>query len=142
MSTGASTAFFGLSPLFLSFIASAFYTSKDEKLNVPAFLVTLAIAAGIAHLIASAFLKAFPPKATDVHSEDEEIDNPVPVLHSPTERTPLINPPKPGDPAPVHAEQSIFQLLKDIDFWLLALTMLLLLGSVSHRNKDQRAILM
>ncbi|PVG02278.1 MFS general substrate transporter [Serendipita vermifera] len=130
MSTGASTAFFGLSPLFLSFIASAFFTTPDDgKLNITAFLITLAIAAGIAHLIESVFLKAFPPKAADTHSEDEEIDNPVPVLHSPTERTPLINPPKPNIQTLIHPEQTIFQLLKDIDFWLLALTMLLLLGS-------------
>ncbi|CAG8778090.1 14003_t:CDS:1, partial [Acaulospora colombiana] len=94
---------------------------------------------GVAHLIASVFLKIFPPKAMDSPREDEEIDNPVPVLHSPTERTPLINPPKPNDQSPVHAEQTVFQLLKDVDFWLLALTMLLLLGSVSFSFEELKA---
>ncbi|CAG7845890.1 SubName: Full=Related to carboxyl methyl transferase {ECO:0000313/EMBL:CCA77941.1} [Serendipita indica DSM 11827] len=128
ISTGASTAFFGLSPLFLSDIASSFFSNEAKELNVTKFIIVLSITAGIAHVVAAAFLRIFPPKATIPHTADEEIDNPVPVIH-PTEHTPLLSGPnKPTDEV-VAPEQTIRQLLKDVDFWLLALTMLLLLGS-------------
>ena len=124
IATGASTAFFGLSPLFLSFVASAFFSTADGELDVRRFLITLSITAGIAHVLAAAFLRVFPTKTDHVPEPDEEISDPVPVLHA-TEETPLIA--RPNNPAP--PPQTIGQLLKDVDFWLLAFSMLLLLGS-------------
>ncbi|KIM29113.1 hypothetical protein M408DRAFT_329119 [Serendipita vermifera MAFF 305830] len=124
IATGASTAFFGLSPLFLSFVASAFFSTNDGELDVKRFLITLSITAGIAHILAAAFLRVFPTKTDHIPEPDEEISDPVPVLHA-TEETPLLA--QPNKPAP--QSQTIGQLLKDVDFWLLAFSMLLLLGS-------------
>lgn len=130
ISTGASTAFFGLSPLFLSLVASTFFSSSDGELDVTHFLVVLSITAGIAHLVAAGFLRIFPPKASIPAQPDDEIDNPVPVIHA-TEHTPLLSAPnKPVEPAS-NEKQTVWQLLSDLDFWLLAGSMLLLLGSVS-----------
>ncbi|KAG8803562.1 putative monocarboxylate transporter mch1 [Serendipita sp. 399] len=92
--------------------------------------------AGIAHLLAATFLRIFPPKemgssiSREDQDEDEEIENPVPVVH-PTEHTPLLHDatPTPKPDIPIESHQTIGQLLSDADFWLLALTMLLLLGS-------------
>lgn len=65
-----------------------------------------------------------------VHKPGDEVETPVPVLHA-TEETPLLaRPGKPSSPS-----QTIGQLLKDVDFWLLAFSMLLLLGSVSLDNR-------
>jgi hypothetical protein len=133
ISTGASTAFFGLSPLFLSLEASAFFSSKDGELDVTHFIVVLSITAGIAHLAAAVFLRVFPPRASITAQPDDEIDNPIPVIH-PTEHTPLLN--KQVDPASQSGQQTVWQLLSDADFWLLAGSMLLLLGSVSIFSKD------
>jgi len=126
IAAGASTAFFGLSPFFLSFVASAFFSTKDGELDIGRFLTVLAIGAGVAHLVAASFLRVFPTKTGAVHEPEEEIENPVPVLHA-TEETPLLA--RPGKP--LLSPQPIGQLLRDADFWLLALSMLLLLGSVS-----------
>lgn len=136
ISTGASTAFFGLSPLFLSLEASAFFSSKDGELDVTHFIVVLSITAGIAHLVAAGFLLVFPPRASITAQPDDEIDNPIPVIH-PAEHTPLLNSPnKPVEPALQSGQQTVWQLLSDTDFWLLAGSMLLLLGSVSIFSKD------
>ena len=136
ISTGASTAFFGLSPLFLSLVASAFFSSKDGELDVTHFIVVLSITAGIAHLVAAVFLRIFPPKASIAAQPDDEIDNPIPVIH-PTEHTPLLSSPNNAvETASQSGQQTVWQLLSDTDFWLLAGSLLLLLGSVSILSND------
>jgi hypothetical protein len=131
ISTGVSTAFFGLSPLFLSLEASAFFSTKDGELDVTHFIVVLSITAGIAHLVAAVFLRVFPPRASITAQPDDEIDNPIPVIH-PTEHTPLLNSPnKQVKSASQSGQQTVWQLLSDLDFWLLAGSIFLVLGSVS-----------
>jgi hypothetical protein len=117
--------------LFLSFVASVFFSTKDGELDVGNFLIALAITAGITHTLAAVFLRIFPTKV-DVLEPDGEVENPIPVLHA-TEQTPLLA----RASKPLSPPQTIGQLLKDVDFWLLAFSMLLLLGSVSLQQEPK-----
>ncbi|KAJ7046664.1 MFS general substrate transporter [Mycena alexandri] len=59
--SGTVMALFGLSPLFLSFLASTFFTdSADESFNLVQFLVFLTALTGVVHLIGALNLRAAP----------------------------------------------------------------------------------
>jgi len=126
-----STAFFGLSPLVLSYIASLFFSLPDGQPNVTHFVLFLGIFAGSTHFFCFILLKIFPPSAIAPieHSDEESIERPT--LH-PHEQTPLlVNANKSTTIVrSVDHDQSVRSLLKKLDYWLLVLSMFFLLGSV------------
>jgi hypothetical protein len=137
LTAGLSTAFFGLSPLILSYIASLFFCLPDGQLDVTHFVLFLGIFAGSTHFIGFILLKMFPPSAIAPieHSNEESIDSPT---LDPHEQTPLLANKSSTTVRTLDHDQSILSLLRKLDIWLLLLSMFLLLGSVgpcpAHRN--------
>ncbi|KAH8117341.1 MFS general substrate transporter [Phellopilus nigrolimitatus] len=108
IASGSSMALFGLSPLFLSVIASTFFTSEESGLNVTQFVAFMAILAGVVHIIGAINLRT--PSLTVGGAKSSE-------WQSSDERTPLIAPKgQTGTQAtviPVEHDQTVFDLLKD-----------------------------
>ncbi|KAJ7774706.1 MFS general substrate transporter, partial [Mycena metata] len=81
--SGTVMALFGLSPLFLSFLASTLFTDgADESLDLVRFLVFLTALTGVVHLIGALNLRAAPnnhPPAT-VPLQDDEVDETTALL--------------------------------------------------------------
>jgi hypothetical protein len=118
-------ALFGLSPLFLSLLASNFFTTADTGLDVAHFLKFLAIFAGAIQLFGALNLKT--PLLT------ENLSSPTdPERSNTNERTALL-PGKsiPETVAPVNEDGSAFDLFRDSSFWILAGVVLVNLGLVS-----------
>ncbi|KAJ7219167.1 MFS general substrate transporter [Mycena pura] len=111
---GTVMALFGLSPLFLSFIASNFFAGRnDASLNVVGFLAFLAILTGVVHILGALNLctpKDHPPIA--LSSQDEEA----------SETTPLLSESRSSDP------HSFLDLLREPSFWVLFLLLTVTLG--------------
>jgi hypothetical protein len=134
--SGTSMALFGLSPLFLSLLASRYFTSPYTGLNVARFLSFLALASGVIHLV-GAFNLYFPTSQHQVASVlegapdslatsfDEEcsVDESQPLLINEVSRSNVQ--------ATLDEGGTILQLFRDPHFWLLALFTLITLGSVS-----------
>ncbi|KAI9466248.1 MFS general substrate transporter [Lactarius psammicola] len=128
--SGASMTLFGLSPLFLSLLASTFFTDPSTGLDVPRFLNFLALASGIVHLIGAFNMRLCKPQyiapstPASVSTSDEE--------RSIDEREPLLsNKPHRSDSQVISIGEgrSVIELLKDSHFWLLAFVALIILGS-------------
>lgn len=135
LATSIPLALFGLSPLFLSYVASlpTFQLSNGE-LNAPRFLAFLAVGAGSIHLISTFGLRVQydvshvqDPDTTEVPTPDEDA----------TERTPLVKKPIPPPASPVprvleytEEDGSVMGLLSDSSFWLFAIIFLVITGSV------------
>lgn len=129
-------ALFGLSPLFLSLIATRFFTSEDSGLDITRFVSFMAILAGIVHVIGALNLRTPPiTPIGQIEVEETQEDEEATAGQSADERTPLIvskaRPNVEISVIPVEQDQTVFDLLKDPYFWLLALTTLVCLGSVS-----------
>lgn len=122
-------AMFGLSPLFLSVLASAFFTDPETGLNVTLFLKFHAIMTGSIHLIGAIALKLpSEPKVLSLVQDREP-------GAEPDERSALL-PLKPADPVnplsmPADKGNSVLDLLRDRNFMLLFIIALIVLGSVS-----------
>ncbi|KAI0050909.1 MFS general substrate transporter [Auriscalpium vulgare] len=132
--SGASTALFGLSPLFLSFVASTFFTDPVTGLNVTKFLTFLAITAGSVHFV-GAFNLRLPSTVSPTALEPQETtplsDNDVEGQSGADERDPLL-PHKPRAEVtvvPVEEDGSALDLLRDPQFWWLACIVMITLGS-------------
>jgi len=122
-------ALFGLSPLALSFVASTWFTDPLEGLNVTHFTSFLAIVAFATHLIGGVALQIVPPA-----SRPTILPHTLPTIDEedgPDERTALFAKPAveylelpPGN------DGSIGKLVGDVEFWVLALASLIILGTV------------
>jgi hypothetical protein len=119
-------ALFGLSPLFLSLLASTFFTTADTGLDVAHFLKFLAIFAGAIQLFGALNLKT--PLVTEISSSPTD----DPERSNINERTALL-PGKsiPEAVAPANEDGSAFDLFQDSSFWILAVIVLVNLGLVS-----------
>ncbi|KAI9510884.1 MFS general substrate transporter [Russula earlei] len=129
--SGASMALFGLSPLFLSLLASEYFTDASTGLNVTLFFSFLAVASGTVNLIGAFTLRL--PQSHDrgasildrvAPRDDEE--------NSTDERQPLLpNKPSRSDvqATPVEGSSSALRLFRDPHFWILILILLIILGS-------------
>jgi len=123
---------FGLSPLFLSVLASRYFTDSSTGLDVTRFLLFLALTSGIIHLV-GAFTLRVPKSQCDVAlisdslsvaSSDEEssIDERQPLLRNKAHESSI-------QAIPIDDGSSILNLFRDPHFWLLALILLIILGS-------------
>lgn len=131
--TGISMTFFGLSPLFLSLLASRYFTDPTTGLNVTHFMIFLAFASGITHLI-GAFTLRIPTSQYGVASESDSVVSGSDEESSTDERQPLLPNKTPRlDVQAVRADEgsSVLHLFRDPSFWALAFTVLFILGSVS-----------
>lgn len=144
--SGFSMCIFGLSPLFLSLIASTFFTNAHSGLDVTNFLTFLAVITGLVYVLGAFILRALPPNTSDplptlsepiVPSTSNEDPEPS---DSANERAPLLPHKTTDDPAEPHSKKlhaqggSALALVKDPHFWLLAVFSLLILGAVSHSS--------
>lgn len=133
LASGTSMALFGLSPLFLSFIASTFFTDPDTGLNVTQFLKYHAIIAGSIHLIGAFNLRLSSVPAGEAPTT---LGDPEQVSE-PDERTALLPGKTPNEIAvqviPPALEGSTMDLLRDVNFWILFVSVAIVLGSVSSR---------
>ncbi|KAL5490294.1 hypothetical protein ACEPAI_5127 [Sanghuangporus weigelae] len=133
MASGTSMALFGLSPLFLSLLASTFFTSDAYGFNVTGFVSFMAVLAGVVHIIGAVNLRTPAATSTDSSVRESQEDEESVAEQDPDERTPLVRP-KSGPSAEVSVvlveeNQTVFDILKDPYFWLLGLTTLICLGS-------------
>ncbi|KAI9446421.1 MFS general substrate transporter [Lactarius indigo] len=86
--SGASMTVFGLSPLFLSLLASTFFTDPSTGLDVPRFLNFLALTSGIVHLIGAFNMRLCKhqciapsmPASASTSDEERSIDEREPLL--------------------------------------------------------------
>jgi hypothetical protein len=120
-------ALFGLSPLFLSFLASSFFTNTDG-LDVTRFLKFMALFSGAIHLIGAIFLETFPAEQESLSPllsdfEQSGIDERAPLL--PREA-------RPESVRVINADGSVLDLFRDISFWVLAAVVFVVLGSVGN----------
>lgn len=145
IASGSSMALFGLSPLFLSLIASNYFTSADGALEVTRFVTFMAILTGVVHVFGAINLRT--PQITQVEALDTSDiqDDEESVLEQPSnERSPLIAPNKKSNVqvtvVPVETKQTVMDLLKDPYFWILAFLVMVCLGTVSpstaHDTED------
>ncbi|PFH50680.1 hypothetical protein AMATHDRAFT_60672 [Amanita thiersii Skay4041] len=117
IASGTAMSLFGLSPLFLSAIASRFFTDASGNLNAVYFMSFLAILSGSVHLFSSFPLKeAVNPSsaASNANSTDEN--------------TPLLNHASDIE-APSFDSPKSSMLMTDLSFWLLGLFCFCTLGT-------------
>ncbi|KAF8552589.1 MFS general substrate transporter [Imleria badia] len=139
IAAGASMALFGLSPTFLSLLASRYFSFPDGEIDVTHFLRFLAILAGCVHLLGGFTLHTIPPAPKEesnyaVITTDPEVPN---------ERTSLL-PNKTNGNNDEHEQvqvevvsvsestesnESALGLLSDRNFWAFALIVFVVLGS-------------
>jgi MFS family permease len=122
LAIGVTTSIFGLSPLFLSLLASAFFIDPaTEVVDCSRFLRFLAFATGIIHIVSGIGMRAVPPEQEhppiipSVEAADE----------TPTERTALIQKP---DSNSDH-DKSLLALLRIPDFWYLTCAVFVCIGA-------------
>ncbi|KAH9001232.1 major facilitator superfamily domain-containing protein [Lactarius akahatsu] len=128
--SGASMTLFGLSPLFLSLLASTFFTDPPTGLDVPRFLKFLALASGIVHLIGAFNMRLCKPQcitpstpaSAPTSDEERSIDEREPLLPNKPHRSE-------SQIIPIGESRPVIELFKDSHFWLLALVALIILGS-------------
>jgi hypothetical protein len=140
VASGTSMALFGLSPTFFSLLASRYFSSPDDELDVTSFLQFLAILCGCVHLLGGLTLQVLPPASENVATAAALSDNP----EEPDERVALL-PNKTGgngigqielqvevvEEEPT-AKQSALDVLKDRNFWALAFVAFVISGCVSR----------
>jgi hypothetical protein len=131
IASGASMSLFGLSPLFLSLLASNFFTDLESgSLNVILFLKFMAIFTGSIHVFGAFNLRTPTPTSEPDNSSIND-----PEVSDVDESTRLL-PGKPnvrvnGEPADGYGDSSL-DLLRDCYFWILAVFLLFTLGAVSQ----------
>ncbi|KAE9399257.1 MFS general substrate transporter [Gymnopus androsaceus JB14] len=109
IASGVTMSLFGLSPLLLSSIASNFFSDATTgSLDVTRFLQFLAVATGVVHL-AGAYALTVPSTTTTLPR--------------------LLDNEHPAECATDPRDGSAVDLLRDPNFWLLALYMIMVLGS-------------
>ncbi|KIK59800.1 hypothetical protein GYMLUDRAFT_226757 [Collybiopsis luxurians FD-317 M1] len=123
LASGLTMSLFGLSPLFLSYLGSNFFSDPTTgTLDVTRFLQFLAAFAGVAHLFGACALTVPSTPATTSPSDTTDI---------PDERSRLIEREISSecttgtDPR----DKSTLELLRDLNFWILALYMVMILGA-------------
>ncbi|CAA7271802.1 unnamed protein product [Cyclocybe aegerita] len=116
VASGTSLAFFGLSPLCFSVIASAFFTDSAGALNVTHYMGFIALLTTFVYTLGFINMQAVPPSSDNfTHVEFNNHEG-----HREEER-PLLPPKRAVDP-------TVPELLQKTDFWLIALVCVLILG--------------
>ncbi|KAJ6630679.1 MFS general substrate transporter [Mycena sp. CBHHK59/15] len=117
VASGTVMALFGLSPLFLSFIAGFFSDSTNSSLDLVGFLAFLAILTGSVHLIGAINLRA-PENHLPIpilFTQDQEADEAAPLLSSNRTVSGIVN-------------DSVLDIIQDPHFWIFFLLLIVTLG--------------
>ncbi|KAI1794508.1 MFS general substrate transporter [Ganoderma leucocontextum] len=142
IASGTSMSIFGLSPLFLSLVASKLFTVPGHTLDIPSFFTWLAVVTGSIHFVTAAIFRA----NQNIYSAGEQAKLASLDSGSATrvpEEEPLLrgddagdSNDAPRDPATVHIvpveephEGSTLQLFQDRYFWVLSFWMVLVVGA-------------
>lgn len=127
LASGASLALFGLSPLFLTVLATNYFTDPiTGLLNVSRYMTFLAFLTASVYTFSALVLHhAYEPADLVVDARaTEEVGS--------GETTPLLasNPPSNPAPHPPRIDHTTSDILKTGDFWLLAVFCFLTMGMV------------
>ncbi|KAF5365701.1 hypothetical protein D9758_003255 [Tetrapyrgos nigripes] len=120
--SGSTMAVFGLSPLFLSTIASRFFTDLDGTLNIVPYLWCIALLSGVVHFVGAITLSNAGTSASH-HNHSTSPDS---EECSPDETTSLLS----NSPEARRNDDdgSVFVLLQDAFFWILCIYLVMTLG--------------
>ncbi|KAI0673070.1 MFS general substrate transporter [Trametes maxima] len=143
IASGTSMSIFGLSPFFLSLVASRYFTPSGQPLDIARFFTFMAVLTGSVHLLSTFVFRANPiPKEPSADAEVGGRRSPSPqsvdAISALEEAEPLLadSTPKPKDNVDVHIvpveepqHGSTIDLFKDPYFWVLAFWMLLVVGA-------------
>jgi hypothetical protein len=110
-------ALFGLSPLFLSFVASSFFTDGAASLDLVQFLAFLAILTGIVHIIGASNLRVF----------NHHLPVVVPLQNDESDETTALLCPEGRN----NGNGSSLELVRDPYFWVFFMLLAVTLGPVS-----------
>ncbi|KAI6140801.1 MFS general substrate transporter [Pisolithus tinctorius] len=134
LATGTSAALFGLSPTFLSILATRYFSHPDTGLDVTQFLRFLAVLSGSVHLVGVFTMHVQPPveectsKPFDTDTEDPaELADECTSLLSKTSAAASFDVTSATDED--LRSQSALDVLKDFNFWVLAFIVFVILGS-------------
>ncbi|KAI5983058.1 MFS general substrate transporter [Pisolithus albus] len=134
LATGASTALFGLSPTFLSIVATRYFYHPDTGLDLVHFLQFLAFLCGGVHIIGGFTMHVLPPaeervsRSFDTDTEDQaELADECTSLLPKTDSITSIEVVSATDDD--LRSQSTLDVLKDPNFWVLAFVVSVILGS-------------
>lgn len=112
-------ALFGLSPLFLAAIATNFFTDPvTEQLNIYHFMTFLTLLTGLVYILGFINLQGVKQAQITLNVVEENISEETAPLLAPTPRTMQTS-----DPSPT-------ELLCQMDFWLLIVFCVLIIGAV------------
>ncbi|KZV75744.1 MFS general substrate transporter [Peniophora sp. CONT] len=141
IASGTTQSLFGLSPLFISLIASMFFTDPESGLSVIPFMTCLAILTGLVLLCSSLVLNMSLRKpSTSSHIPELPSDGPIPSTSSTTlvgrdasETDALLpkNAPQDIESAELASTERggpVLELLQDSEFWLLACAVFVITG--------------
>ena len=142
IASGTSMSIFGLSPLFLSVVASKLFTLPGQTLDISSYFTFLAVVAGAIHLVTAAIFLAnqrfysaieeTKPARPDTESAND-VREAEPLLANDVEDASDA----PKDPANIRVvpveepqEGSSLDLFKDPWFWVFAVWITIIVGSV------------
>ncbi|KAF8797925.1 MFS general substrate transporter [Phlegmacium glaucopus] len=125
LASGTTMALFGLSPLFLSIVATNFFTDPTTGLlNIPQFMGFLALLTGSVYILGFINLRGLNHSIDEVQITPEAVEENIPQ-----ETSPLLAPTS-GDRLTTQAsDPSAMELVHRIDFWLLMAFCVLILGT-------------
>ncbi|KAJ7940748.1 MFS general substrate transporter [Mycena leptocephala] len=114
VASGTVMALFGLSPLFLSFVASSFFTDGAASLDLVQFLAFLAILTGIVHIIGASNLRVF----------NNHLPVVVPLQNDESDETTALLCPEGRN----NGNGSSLELVRDPYFWVFFMLLAVTLG--------------
>ncbi|CDO72862.1 hypothetical protein BN946_scf185002.g47 [Trametes cinnabarina] len=140
IASGTSMSIFGLSPFFLSLVASEYFTPPGRTLDVASFFAFMAMLTGVVHVFSTLVFRTTP--ITQESPDDERrvgegpstSAGPSEAVGASEEAEPLLAKPKDSTIVRVVRVQepqhgSTLDLFKDPYFWILCLWMLLVVGA-------------
>ncbi|KAF8969984.1 major facilitator superfamily domain-containing protein [Flammula alnicola] len=125
LASGATMALFGLSPLFYSVIATTFFMDPTTGLlNVVSFTAFLALTTGFVYIPGWLNLRRFPINSTGgIEPNSSHVEGAIAA-----ETTPLLASESTEHPSGRPLDPTVGELLKKVDFWLLAIFCIFTLG--------------
>jgi hypothetical protein len=119
-------ALFGLSPLFLSVLATTFFIDPvTGLLNICDFMSFLALLTGLVHILGFFNLHGLKHSIDQAQIIPETVEENIPQ-----ETSPLLAPTSQNHLTIQASDPSAMELLHRIDFWLLIIFCVLILGAV------------
>jgi len=129
MASGTMMALFGLSPMFFSLVASTFFSTPQNGLDVTHYLQFLCILCGSVHLLGALALTIPASDRVDSDVVSEAEDDPEAAADENTSLIPGKRPQAQVQVIPVEEADAVADLLRDGNFWLLAFVTFVVLGS-------------